>query len=155
MCVNPFGCQAPYGYRNIRKDGRGLVEIDPAPADNVRRMFELFAFEPLTLDTLVDKMNAEGRKFRENMPLFPRSSVHNILLDRAYIGEIEYKGQWYQWVVGNKSPVDSVSVIQEAEAFASAIAAGNKVKVDYNEMRDAAVDQEDAPPADLENEIDA
>ncbi len=87
--------KAPYGYRNIRKDGRGLVEIDPAPADNVRRMFELFAFEPLTLDTLVDKMNAEGRKFRENMPLFPRSSVHNILLDRAYIGEIEYKGQWY------------------------------------------------------------
>jgi hypothetical protein len=32
-------------YRNIRKGGRGLVEIDVASADNVRRMFELFAFD--------------------------------------------------------------------------------------------------------------
>lgn len=87
--------KAPYGYRNVRKDGRGLVEIDVAAADNVRRMFELFAFEPLTIDALVDKLHNEGRKFRPNMPQFPRSSVHNILLDRAYIGELEYKGQWY------------------------------------------------------------
>ncbi len=64
-------------------------------AANVRRMFELFAFEPLTLDALVDRMHAEGRTFRKGTPKFPRSSVHNILLDRAYIGELEYKGQWY------------------------------------------------------------
>jgi len=87
--------KAPYGYRNVRKDGRGLVEIDIAAADNVRRMFELFAFEPLTIDALVDKLHAEGRKFRPSMHQFPRSSVDNILLDRAYIGELEYKGQWY------------------------------------------------------------
>ncbi len=86
---------APYGYRNVRKEGRGVVEVDLDPAANVRRMFELFAFEPLTLDALVDRMHAEGRTFRKGTPKFPRSSVHNILLDRAYIGELEYKGQWY------------------------------------------------------------
>jgi site-specific DNA recombinase len=87
--------KAPYGYRNIRKEGRGLVEIDAEPASNVRRMFELFAFEPLTIDALVDRLHQEGRKFRSTMPKFPRSSIYNILLDRAYIGELEYKGQWY------------------------------------------------------------
>ncbi len=45
--------------------------------------------------TLVEKLAAEGRQFRPSTPKFPRSSVHNILKDRAYIGEIEYRGQWY------------------------------------------------------------
>jgi site-specific DNA recombinase len=87
--------KAPYGYRNIRKDGRGLIEIDPEPAENVRRIFNLFAYEPLTIDGLVDRLHEAGRRFRQTMAKFPRSSVHNILLDRAYIGELEYKGEWY------------------------------------------------------------
>ena len=36
------------------------------------------------------------------MPKFPRSSIHNILHDRAYLGEIEFKGQWY---VGKHEPL--------------------------------------------------
>lgn len=90
-----------------------------------------------------------SREFPEGLPMFAFSY-------ELWSEEVSNdKGQWYQWVVGNKEMVDSVNVIKEAEAFASAIAAGNKVKVDYNEMRDQAVDQEDAPPADLDNEIDA
>ena len=91
-----FVGKAPYGYKNIRKDGRSIVEIDPEPAGNVRRMFHLFAYEPLTLDALVAQLKAEGRTFRPSTPGFPRSSVHAMLHDRAYIGEIEYKGHWYQ-----------------------------------------------------------
>ena len=33
--------------------------------------------------------------FRSSQPKFPRSSVHNILKDRAYIGELLHKGEWY------------------------------------------------------------
>jgi site-specific DNA recombinase len=29
---------APYGYRNIRKDGRGVIEVDPEAAANVKRI---------------------------------------------------------------------------------------------------------------------
>ena len=90
-----FAGKAPYGYRNVRKDGRGLVELDPEAADNVRRIFHLFAYEPLTLDALVDRLRVEGRQFRASMPAFPRSSVHNILRDRSYLGELEFHGQWY------------------------------------------------------------
>jgi DNA invertase Pin-like site-specific DNA recombinase len=90
-----FCSRGPYGYRNIRKDGRGLIEIDPIPAANVRRIFHLYAYENLTLDGLVERIHAEGMVFRASTPKFPRSSVHNILKDRAYIGEICHKGQWY------------------------------------------------------------
>jgi site-specific DNA recombinase len=86
---------APYGYRNVRKDGRGIVEIDSIQADNVRRIFHLYAYENLTLDRVTEKVNAEGRIWRTSVPKFPRSSIHNILKDRAYIGEIEYRGAWY------------------------------------------------------------
>ena len=90
-----FVGKAPYGYRNIRKNGRGIVEIDPEAGPHVRRIFELFAYHNLTLDSLSAKLDAEGRRFRESFPKFPRSSLHAILRDRAYIGELEFRGQWY------------------------------------------------------------
>ena len=90
-----FVGKAPYGYRNARKDGRGIIVVDPEPAANVKRMFHLYAYENLTLDGLVERINAEGRSFRDSQPTFPRSSLANILKDRAYIGELEYKGEGY------------------------------------------------------------
>lgn len=86
---------APYGYRNIRKDGRGIVEVDPQETANVRRIFQLYAYENQTLDGVVERLNAEGLTFRASQPRFPRSTVHTILRDRAYIGELHHKGQWY------------------------------------------------------------
>lgn len=90
-----FAGHAPYGYRNVRKDGRGLIELDAEAAENVRRIFHLFAYEPLTLDALVDRLHTEGRRFRASTPLFPRSTIYNILRDRSYLGEVEFHGQWY------------------------------------------------------------
>lgn len=90
-----FVSRAPYGYRNVRSNGRSRVQIDPVAGDNVRRIFELYAYQSLTLDALVDRLTAEGRMFRPPNTPFPRSSVHNILQDRAYIGELEYRRQWY------------------------------------------------------------
>ncbi len=87
--------KAPYGYRNVRVDGRSIVVIDPQPAANIKRIFQLYAYQPLTLDAVIEKLEAEGFVFRDSQPRFPRSSVHNILKDRAYIGELEYGGQWY------------------------------------------------------------
>ncbi len=90
-----FVGKAPYGYRNVRRNGRGVVEIDPDAGPNVRRIFELFAYHNLTLDSLAAKLAEDKCIFRRNSPKFPRSSLHAILRDRAYIGEIEFRGQWY------------------------------------------------------------
>jgi site-specific DNA recombinase len=97
-----FYTEQPYGYRNIRKDGRGVIEVDTEAAANVKRIFNLYAHENLTLDGVVERVNAEGRVWRKSQAMFPRSSVHNILKDRAYIGELEFKGQWY---AGKHEPI--------------------------------------------------
>ncbi|REK08643.1 MAG: recombinase family protein [Planctomycetota bacterium] len=90
-----FVGKAPYGYKNVRKDGRGIVVVDPVAAANVRRFFHLYAYENLTLDGVIDRMAAEGRPYRASTPKFLRGSLHGMLRDRAYIGEIEFRGQWY------------------------------------------------------------
>ena len=38
-----FPTATPYGYRNVRKDGRGVVEVDPEDGPKVSRVFRLFA----------------------------------------------------------------------------------------------------------------
>lgn len=86
---------APYGYRNVRREGRGLIEVDPDRAAAVRRVFHLYAYEPLTVDQLVKRLAGEGIQYRRSMPRFPRSTIYNMLKDRCYIGEVEYGGQWY------------------------------------------------------------
>ena len=97
-----FVGHAPYGYRNVRIDGRGIVEIDPVNGPKVKRIFELFAYNGLTLDMLIERLAAEGIVYRDSTPRFPRSTLHAILHDRAYIGEVEHKGQWYP---GKHSPL--------------------------------------------------
>jgi site-specific DNA recombinase len=90
-----FVGKAPYGYRNVRKNGRGIVEIDPVAGPHVRRIFELFAYHNLTLDSLSARLEEEVRRFKDSFPKFPRSTLHSILRDRAYIGELEFRGQWH------------------------------------------------------------
>ena len=38
-----FPTAAPYGDRNVRRDGRGVVEVDPEDGPKVSRVFRLFA----------------------------------------------------------------------------------------------------------------
>lgn len=90
-----FVGHAPYGYRNVRVNDRGIVEIDPVDGPKVRRIFELFAYHGCTLDMLIERLAAEGMIYRDSTLRFPRSTLHAILHDRAYIGEVEHKGQWY------------------------------------------------------------
>ncbi len=97
-----FVGKAPYGYRNVRKDGRGLSEIDPQAAANVARIFQLYAYEPLTLDALKARLEKEGLTYRDAAPAFTRSKLHALLTDRSYLGEIPFKGQWYP---GKQPPI--------------------------------------------------
>lgn len=90
-----FVAKAPFGYRNLRIDGRGIVEVHPENGPKVKRIFELYAHHGHTLDTLVEALHREGTIFSPSIPRFARSKLHEILRDRAYIGEVEYKGKWH------------------------------------------------------------
>jgi DNA invertase Pin-like site-specific DNA recombinase len=89
-----FPQKAPYGYRNIRVEKRGLVEIHPVNGPKVTKLFELYAYHNLTLDQLLERLYHDGIHYTESVPRFPRSTLYKILRDRSYIGEILYEGQW-------------------------------------------------------------
>lgn len=90
-----FVGKAPYGYRNCRRDGRSVVETDAESARNVRRIYDLYAFEGHTLDSLINELDREGVAYSPRTRRFTRSKLHLLLRDRSYLGEIPYKGQWY------------------------------------------------------------
>ena len=90
-----FVGSAPYGYRNVRKDGRGIIEVDRDRAEAVRRVFHLYAYNPLTVDQLIVQLAKEGVTYRPSTPRFPRTSLYTILRDRCYIGEVRYGENWF------------------------------------------------------------
>ncbi len=84
-----------YGYRNVRRDGRSLVEVDSVNGPKVQRIFHLYAYNGHTLDSLVEKLTEEGIVYKDSSPRFRRNFLHNMLRDRSYISEVKYHGQWY------------------------------------------------------------
>ncbi len=89
-----FMGKAPFGYRNVRVEKRGLVEIDPENGPKVKRIFHLYAHHNHTLDSLLVALRDEGITYTTAAPQFGRSKLYEILRDRSYIGEIDYQGQW-------------------------------------------------------------
>jgi site-specific DNA recombinase len=93
-----FVSKAPYGYLNVRRDGRSVTEVDSRHGAKIGRIFHLFAYESRTLDSLQQRLSDEGLTYTETVARFPRSKLHDILRDRSYIGEVRYHGQWYPGV---------------------------------------------------------
>ena len=91
-----FSGWAPYGYENYRENRCGFVRVNPTEADNVRRIFELYAYHQHSLDSLVAALRDEGRLYSEKHPDFVRSKLYSILTDRSYIGEIKFRGEWVE-----------------------------------------------------------
>lgn len=97
-----FPNRPPYGYRNIRIDGRSIIEVHPENSYTIRRIFELYAYHSHTLDTLGDVLSLEGIEYLPSMPKIGRSKLYTILTDRSYIGEIKFRGHWY---LGTHEPI--------------------------------------------------
>ena len=90
-----FPGKAPYGYQNTRANGRRVITLNEREAANVRRLFQLYAYEHHTLEGIVKRFAAEGIEYRTGNPRWNRTSVHNMLNDRSYIGEIRYHDNWF------------------------------------------------------------
>jgi DNA invertase Pin-like site-specific DNA recombinase len=105
---------APYGYANVRRDGRGLVEVHPDHGRKVRRLFDLYAYHGHTLDSLRDQLANEGIVYTDACPQFPRSKLYSILKDRAYLGEVMYQGNWY---AGGHAPLVDLATFQRVQVL--------------------------------------
>ncbi|MEO2027223.1 MAG: recombinase family protein [Fuerstiella sp.] len=89
-----FPSRPPYGYRNVRIDGRSIVKLHSENAATICRIFELYGYHSHTLDTLGDDLIKEGITYLPSTPKVGRSKLYAILTDRSYIGEIKFRGQW-------------------------------------------------------------
>ncbi len=85
---------APYGYENFRENGRAMVRVHRENAARVLRVFNLVAYEGKSLEDVKRILFEEGIDYTTGTPKFPKSTLHKIIHDRAYIGEIRYHGQW-------------------------------------------------------------
>ncbi len=90
-----FPSRPPFGYRNVRRDGRGTVEIHPENGPKIRRLFFLYAYHHLTVDGLIERLYSEGVFYSASSAKFPHSQLHAMLRDRSYIGEIYFRGHWH------------------------------------------------------------
>ena len=77
-----FVSTAPYGYQNVRVDGRSVVKIEPIEAAKVRRIYELYAFHGHTLDSVQNQLFQERTCYTAAVRRFSWSKLHDILTDR-------------------------------------------------------------------------
>lgn len=106
----PMGRQ--YGLRNVRIHGRSIVEVDPVNGPKVRRIFELFAYRPHTLMSLIDALARQGIIYTDRQPRFDKSVLYRILTNRHYIGEVKFKGAWHP---GKFEPLVDRATFQAAQ----------------------------------------
>ncbi|WP_417384149.1 recombinase family protein [Gimesia sp.] len=89
-----FVSRAPFGYRNVRVHGRGLIETESGNAAKVRRIFELYAYEYISGEHIPSQLEDEGVTWLPSKPRFSVSKIYSILSDRSYIGEVRFRGRW-------------------------------------------------------------
>lgn len=97
-----FVSRAPYGYRNVRINGRGLIEFSPRDASKVRRIFELYAYEFVPGQDIPDRLVNEGISWTTSKPKFSVSKIYSILNDQSYIGQVRFRGEWHN---GTHEPI--------------------------------------------------
>jgi site-specific DNA recombinase len=97
-----FPTVPPYGYVTDRSGRRSVVVVHPEHAENVKRIYHLYAFGHCTLDMIIAQLGAEGRIYKSKQPHWVRSKIHHILRDRSYIGDLKYHKQWQR---GGHEPI--------------------------------------------------
>jgi site-specific DNA recombinase len=86
------GGQRPFGL-NLSAD-REHLEPNPAEAPLVPVIFDRYANHKMGSSALADWLNEHGHRTK-NGRLWSKESLITVLRNRAYVGEIYYRGNWY------------------------------------------------------------
>ena len=90
-----FPSRAPYGYQNVRVNGRSIVRVHPQNAPKVQRIFQMYAFQALSVEEIIEALFSEGEFFTPSKLRFSETKLYAILNDRSYIGKIRFRGKWH------------------------------------------------------------
>ena len=105
------GGTQPFGYRRAPEGGR--LVTDPAEAPLVPLFFDLYVHRLLGSHAIAEFMNEHGYRTRPGKP-FSFKSVLTILRNRAYLGEVGWRGEWYP---ADHEALVERSVFEKAQAL--------------------------------------
>lgn len=120
--VVPFGYDAAFK----RHGGDGLAMVNEHEAEGVRLAFRLSS-EGKSDREVVDALNKAGYRSIKGR-LFGREAVIRILTGRFYLGEVQYRGEWYP---GLHEPIISQELfdqVQEARRLRRTAPGGKRRK---------------------------
>ncbi|MBP6869816.1 recombinase family protein [Candidatus Babeliales bacterium] len=86
---------APYGYINVRENGKSIIKVDPAAATFIQQMFELYSTGSYSLLRLKRFMIDSGMVYR-NGKNFYTSTMETILKNEFYTGVFFWKSKKYE-----------------------------------------------------------
>lgn len=87
-----FHSYPPYGYL---RHSRTQVDVHPENGPKITLIFELYATGTYTLKSLVQALWDRGIPYTDRTPRFNKAKLHQILRDRSYLGEINFRGAWH------------------------------------------------------------
>lgn len=109
-----FPRPAAIGYLDT---GQGIKEIDPVYAPIVIEAFEMYATGDYSMDSLVEILRKKGLRTKRGQKygnLISRSSLHRILTNTFYYGEMQYNGELY---TGQHMPIISKKLFDKVQAL--------------------------------------
>ena len=87
------GSVAPFGYDRVKiKGDKGYTLRKNAEANTVKIIFDLYAYDDLSLHEVTRKLNEMGLKPRKKDE-WSEASVKDILANPVYIGKIKWNGR--------------------------------------------------------------
>jgi len=86
--------RAPFGYRNVRRNGRSIVEVHPENGPKVQEVFRLYAYHGLSVEVMREHLFDNSMLYTPSKPKFSITKLYAILHDRHYLGEIKHHGKW-------------------------------------------------------------
>ena len=91
-----FPSRAPLGYRNVRgPDGRKTIEPDPEISPLVARLFEWYATGHHSVKQVAAMARDAGLRFRKSGAPVPTATIHHILRNPLYMGQVAWDGAMY------------------------------------------------------------
>ncbi len=117
---------APFGYVNNPKTRN--IEPDDVKSKIIVRMFEEFAKGHHTFKSISDFLTDLGITSRNGTPL-AKSAVQAILTNRAYLGLVNHKGEYYD---GSFPPILSPQMFEAVQKILERNAKPRKSKTKHN-----------------------
>ena len=119
---------APVGYRNVDgPNGKRIIVPDPATAGVITELFARFRTGRYSLEGLVEELRGEGMTLR-GQKLY-RSTAHQILRKRLYMGDFDWDGTTYQ---GTHEPLVTRESWQRVQELLDARAENKTRKVKHD-----------------------